>query len=103
MTDPRDGPRRLPLFCPFCGKQHDHHQSVHEPADPEPGDIGVCWGCRNVFVFETPNTARRPTADEQSAIDADHDVALARGVLAESYTPDEAVALTRQILNPEEP
>ena len=90
----------LPMTCPFCGKLTNRHQAAGEPAVPEAGDVAVCWGCGNVFVFDDPPTAvaltaggpgeahlgilaRRPTAEEQAVID---------------NIPTEAVALTRGIL-----
>src|SRR5438132_14280077 len=89
----------LPMTCPFCGKLNNRHQAAGEPAVPEAGDVAVCWGCGNVFVFDDPPTAaRRPTAEEQAVIDKDPQVRLARAACRESYIPTEAVALTRGIL-----
>jgi hypothetical protein len=94
-TDP-DGPA-LPCFCPFCGRKSNRHWGVAGPSFPDDGDVSVCWGCRNVFVFEG-GQGRKPTDSEQVAIDVSPEVRLAREAMRESDTPKEAVAFTRGIL-----
>lgn len=100
MTDPDN--LVLPTTCPFCGKLNNRHHCAGEPKAPEAGDVGICWGCRAWFVFDSPTTIRRPTPDEQAEIDADPRVQLAAGVARESYLPTEAVKLTREILAEDE-
>lgn len=100
MIDP-DLPS-LPTFCPFCGRTNNCYQNANAPATPSPGAVGICWGCTKVFVFDSPTAVRRPTPDEQVEIDNDPAVAFTRGVMRESYYPDEAVALTRQVLEGQE-
>lgn len=63
--------------------------------------MGICWGCSKVFVFEG-GTARLPTATEQAEIDNHPDIPLAQAVQRESYNPDEATALVREILDDQE-
>lgn len=87
----------LPLFCPYCGRKNDRHHGVRGPAVPKDGDVGLCWGCSKVFVFEG-GAARLPTATEQAEIDSHPDISLAHAVQRESYRPDEATALVREIL-----
>lgn len=92
----------LPLFCPYCGRLNDRHHNIHGPAVPKDGDVGICWGCRKVFVFEG-GAARLPTELEQAEINARADISLARAIQRESHTPDQAVAFVREILAVEEP
>jgi hypothetical protein len=88
----------LPLNCPWCGRVNDRHHGIDGPAVPKTGDVGLCWGCRKVFVFDAPDRLRRPTADEDAELAKHAGLALARAAARESYIPDEAVAMTRDIL-----
>jgi hypothetical protein len=89
--------RTLPTFCPFCGQENDCNQGVRKPAAPKCGDVAICWHCSGVMVFDTPTRVRRPTPEEQAEFKDDPQISLVLGVMRESYTPYEAVALTRQV------
>lgn len=87
---------RIETHCPWCGKRNDTHHQVDAPGVPKPGDVSLCWGCHRASVYGDLGGLRRPTADEQQAIDADPDVQRALAVLATAASPGEAVKRTRE-------
>lgn len=75
--------------CPWCGRANDCHDEIT-------GDVSICWKCRRLAVFTGPGMLRRPTEAETAELMAHPDVRRAVGAIAESYTPQQAVALTRE-------
>lgn len=89
----------LPIRCPSCGRTNESHDhATGAPTAPSVGDIGVCWGCKSLFIYVGTRTARRPTADELGKLYADPLIAAAMVACRETGTPSEAVGLTRRIL-----
>lgn len=93
---------RLPIACPWCGRTNDRHAGVRDgDAVPSDGDYGICWGCRRVLVFTSAVGRRRPICPRSSTVEVrdaeDHaDVRTALAAMVESYTPLEALELTRR-------
>jgi hypothetical protein len=87
---------RIDTFCPWCGKHNNAHHNVDAPGVPEPGDVSLCWGCHRPSVYGQLGGLRRPTAEEQRAIDVDPGVQRARRVMATALGPHEAVKRARR-------
>lgn len=82
-----------PIVCPSCGRTNDCHAKPGA-ARPSQGDMGICWGCREPYVFEL--SGRRFLPGEWSD---EHEVAYRQvlGVMLESRTPGEATSLRSAI------
>lgn len=54
--------------CPHCHQLNDCHDDVAGQSQPQPGDVSLCWGCREVAVFDRSPLgvliARKPTEPE---------------------------------------
>jgi hypothetical protein len=87
---------RIETFCPWCGKRNDMHHNVEAPGVPKPGDVSLCWGCHRASVYGHLGAVRRPTDEEQRAIDADPGVQRALRVMADALSPSDAVDRTRR-------
>lgn len=83
------------IVCPFCGRVNNAHNDTRRPILPRPGDVGLCWGCRSVYLFTTTG-ARVPTPEETEALYSHPEVARALRVLAKSARPLDAVRRARQ-------
>jgi hypothetical protein len=84
------------LRCPHCGRINDTHQRPETSADPEPGDIGICWKCHGLAMLTPFGFLRGPNDPEEAAEwEADSDVKRARAAMSESYTPSQALRLFR--------
>lgn len=84
------------IGCPFCKRPNGFHTpcTPETGLHPQDGSWSVCWGCREVSVFrDSPNglVLVRPDPEEAEEMDRSSDLKLARGVLAESYRPSEAI------------
>lgn len=79
--------------CPYCGRANPEHDGPTRDDRPSPGDVSICWGCRQVAVFDDAGRARLPTPDEAAELRADPKVRDMLALLAESYTPGQASAL----------
>jgi glutaredoxin len=54
--------------CPWCKRLNDAVTASEQNKGtkiPEPGDMAICYGCRNLLVF-TDEGARRATPEEQN-------------------------------------
>lgn len=86
------------LRCPHCGVPAEEQDARSPKSRPRPGDISMCWDCRNLGVFvETPDglSLRVPTDAERDELERDPRVRAARGALAESYDWRSALDLWR--------
>lgn len=92
MSGSQDHP--VPIECPNCGRVNDTHA---EPglAAPTSGDIGICWKCREPYIFEL--IGRSLTDEERARLDADPEIASTLTAMRESYTPEEATELRREM------
>lgn len=44
----------LDTRCPTCGRENDLHTDVKDAgASPAPGDVAICWRCKEPARFET--------------------------------------------------
>ena len=57
--------------CPDCGKLLDAATDPETDAVPEPGDVGICFGCQGVHVFTNTMGRRRPNEAEISRFPLD--------------------------------
>lgn len=85
----------LAVQCSHCGASLLHHEHIGDPSvAPDAGSVAMCWGCDEPSMFETAPggglRTRKPTAQEQAAIDADPRVRIAR--LARVLSPTPAIA-----------
>lgn len=94
MSASHDACSSIPIVCPNCGRTNDCH-SEPGAARPSQGDMGICWGCHEPYVFEL--TGRRFLPDEWTA---EHEQAYRQvlGVMLESHSPTEATTLRRAIV-----
>ena len=84
--------------CPCCGVRNNAHDAPDPAARPVDGDVSVCFSCREPMFFTLSAGRlglRRPSERERAELLADPRIQRARAAIAESYTGDEAVALTR--------
>lgn len=87
-----------PMACPNCGRINECHEMVGGRSTPSAGDVAVCWGCREPAMYEqTPFglAQRLLTPEETREVTSDPRVRAAFAAMAESYDPDQAVALLR--------
>lgn len=87
------------IACPACGRRNDCHPEATGFGTPEAGDVAICWGCRQVIVYDRDALGvliqRRPTPEEPAEIDADPRVARAQAVLAVAAYPEQAIDALR--------
>ncbi len=57
--------------CPDCGKNLNAATALESDAVPEPGDMGICFGCQGVHVFTDTMGRRRPTEAEIALLPLD--------------------------------
>jgi hypothetical protein len=63
VTDTGHGPA---IACPHCWQPNDCHHCVNEPgAEPEPGNVSICWYCRKPYII-TDTLGGRELTDEES-------------------------------------
>lgn len=92
MTVDRESDARpVPIECPNCSIVNDMHA---EPglAAPTQGDMGICWSCREPYIFEL--VGRRFTPEEFEVYRDDY--ARVVHAMVESRTPSEATELRRE-------
>jgi hypothetical protein len=57
--------RHAPEPCPYCNKTLDADTGATPgAAGPQPGDVGICWGCLSPLIFDDDLHRRRPTPAE---------------------------------------
>ena len=56
--------RLPPATCPTCGKTLDAATNIEEDVEPSPGDVTICLGCKDLFIFTEELGLRRPTEAE---------------------------------------
>lgn len=82
--------------CPTCGRRNDAHTNTEGGADPEPGDVTLCWGCSQPAIFTRgllgDLTLRVATPEEEVAILTDPAVLAAIAAMAGHRTPEDAIA-----------
>jgi len=84
------------IACPHCGRLNDCHDEVTDPAAaPKAGDMAICWSCGGVAVFTGSDGQRKPTEAELADIMANPRIRQALAAIAESFTPHQAISLTR--------
>lgn len=49
--------------CPTCGRETDRATCLYSDDAPQPGDMCVCIGCRNLHVF-ADSLALRPVTEK---------------------------------------
>ena len=82
------------LMCPTCGYKSDSHAAVGpKPAQPKPGDAGLCLRCGQVLIYEIDMVGLRfrlPTHDELDERIQDDRIAtvLAAWVATYNRTPE---------------
>lgn len=52
------------LKCPACSRTVPLAAPARGEGEPGPGDVAVCWSCRNVLVFTDDMALRLAEADE---------------------------------------
>lgn len=60
--------------CPHCGAVHTEQTCANfrERAEPDDGDISICFSCGDVSIFDVANhVLRRCTVQEQMELDRD--------------------------------
>lgn len=64
--------RRPPELCPYCYKTLNADTGA-TPGDrgPQPGDVGICWGCLRPLIFDQNLHRRIPTPAEATEIKGD--------------------------------
>ena len=77
------------LRCPHCGRKNDQHEGPSPGDAPKPGDAGMCWGCRKLFIF-TESQPRKPTDEELAEMEASPEVQSVREIVAGGGDPIEA-------------
>ena len=82
------------LACPHCGRTNEAHAGVDDDQRPEPGDVSICWACRQPSLY-TETGLRLPTAEEDAEIRSDPNVRQALAAMRESHTPSQANELRR--------
>jgi hypothetical protein len=91
-------PRLIPTTCPHCATDLDAHDGVSGTVTPDPGDVTVCWYCRNLAIFVSGPFGlylRKPTTDEYDEC-ANHPTVLAAlGALAVHDSPTAAAKAVR--------
>lgn len=41
------------VICPYCRAARDDHEHIGRPdAEPQPGDVNVCYDCHEPSIFE---------------------------------------------------
>ena len=82
------------IACPYCGRENDSHTSADPRDRPAPGDVSICWGCRQIGLF-TDTGVRKPTAAEPAELEQAPEVRQALAAMREAYTPSEANQLRK--------
>lgn len=83
------------LNCPHCGRSNDRHGGWKGKL-PKPGDVGICWKCRELAILTPFLFLRKPSPEEAAELERDPDVRRALAAMTESYTPYQAVELMRE-------
>lgn len=90
----------MELRCPHCGRINDRHQRAPgEVPVPDDNDVSVCWRCGGLALFATvlgKVGLRLPTPEEQSALDAEPELAAVRAAIRKAQRPTDAVELLRR-------
>lgn len=51
--------------CPYCAAPHDSATSMSDDAPvPTPGDVGVCFYCAHIVVYDDELKLREPSEEE---------------------------------------
>lgn len=70
---------QLDTHCPFCGR-HNPLQSAIDSAYAEPpheGDVGICFSCGGIALFDVELQLRKPTDRERMELSYDPEVQIA--------------------------
>lgn len=81
--------------CPGCGRVNPLHSSTsRDGAAPTVGDVGVCWKCYAVGIFDLSPLGmlimRAPTAAEEIELGRDEQLARALTAMKTSRSPHRA-------------
>ena len=56
--------------CPSCGLPNNGALAMTDNDEkPEPGDIGICIGCREIHIYNKDFSMRKPTEDDILGMD----------------------------------
>ena len=88
------------VLCPTCGRSNDIHTGLEEGVSPEAADVGICWECHGIYVFDVDPMrglfGRLPTELELAAISASQEIREVMHAMSESFTPSEAIEMVRK-------
>lgn len=65
---------KMVTTCPFCGHKHDIQLEVTGNSGPQAEDATMCTTCMSIAIFDTDMSLRKPTPDEQWALDNDEQI-----------------------------
>lgn len=70
--------------CPYCRKVMDGATGITSEAEPDEGDVSICFYCAKVSVFTAEGRLVEPT-EEQAATFAEDDVITEAKAALEDY------------------
>ena len=87
----------LDTQCPTCGRENYLHSDVEgKGASPAPGDVAICWRCKEPARFETTPVGqlrlRALNAGELAEVQADQRYRDAAAATTTAPTVDHALA-----------
>ena len=89
------------MNCPHCGRVPEVHSAMNPAVGgPKPGDVAICWGCRQLAIYDTSSgklSQRKPTTAEQAELDADPAIQRALLSVITSETPQQALATDQKL------
>jgi hypothetical protein len=88
----------LPVTCPRCAQVNDQCDEIlGRPVQPQEGNVGICWGCKRVFVF-TATATRVPDEEEEARLLDLEPVAIALAHAQTTGSPQQATWLNVRAL-----
>lgn len=85
------------LRCPYCGRINDRHGSVHDDVEPAPGDLDVCWSCRQIAAFTDDLDLRTLEGEELRVAYRNNEVRAALQAGLMTSRASEALRITRAL------
>lgn len=82
--------------CPYCLRENDSHAPTGDEKDtPEPGDVSICWLCRNIGMFTEEGTVRKISPEEDAEIRKHQSITDTLMVLEKAAGPTQAADILR--------